>query len=513
MDLYKPTHIVLLSSPGLGHLMPIIELAKRFQIHHNFKLTILAITSQTSHTESHILKSATNPSLYNIIQIPSPNISSLLPVSATVCTRIFLTMRHSIPFIKSALTNLTLPPSALIVDIFGTEALPLALELNIPKFVYVASHAWFLSLYVYSPVLDKQIQGPYIEKKEPLKIPGCKSVQPNDLVDPMLDRYNLEYKEYLAVAKNFSKSDAILVNTWDELQHRELKALNDEDGELSSLLKVPVFAVGPLVRQAESETGQAIESVIHWLDKQPKESVVYVSFGSGGTLSYEQMNEIAFGLELSEQRFVWVVRACASTTEAVDAAFFTTGSSGDGFGDELDDQIGKHLPERFVERIKNKNVGLFLHEWAPQVTILKHPSIGGFVSHCGWGSVLESLTNGVPIIAWPLYAEQRMNAALLVEELGVAVRTVVSPGKNVVDREDIASLVRKVILVDQNGKRNHVRERVKEVRVSAEKALLQGGSSYNALSHVAKIINKQDFVCVSKNMDTDGDDIKDRKNQ
>lgn len=362
---------------------------------------------------------------------------------------------------------------------------------------------------MYSPVLDKQIQGPYIDQKEPIKIPGCKSVQPNDLVDLMLDRTNLEYKEYLAAAKNFSKSDAILVNTWDELQHRDLKALNDEDGELSSLLKVPVFAVGPLVRQAESETSQGTESVIQWLDKQPKESVVYVSFGSGGTLSYEQMKEIAFGLELSEQRFVWVVRA---STEAVDAAFFTTGSSGDGFGDELDDQIGKHLPEGFVERIKNKNVGLLVHEWAPQVTVLKHPSIGGFVSHCGWGSVLESLTNGVPIIAWPLYAEQRMNAALLVEELGMAVKTTVSPRKNqLVGREEIASLVRKVILVDQNGKSNHVRYRVKEVKVSAEKALCQGGSSYTALSHVVKIINKQDFVCVSENVDAVRDDIKDRE--
>jgi len=378
------------------------------------------------------------------------------------------------------------------------------------KFVYVASHAWFLSLAVYSPILDKQIEGQYIEQKEPLKIPGCKSVRPNDLVGPMLDRNNLEYKEYLTAAKNFSKSDAILVNTWDELQQRELKALNDEDGELSSLLKVPVFAVGPLVRQTESETSQATESVIQWLDKQPKESVVYVSFGSGGTMSYEQMKEIAFGLELSEQRFIWVVRA--STGKSVDAAFFTTGCSGDGFGDEFDDQIGKHLPEGFVERIENKNVGLFVHEWAPQVTVLKHPSIGGFVSHCGWGSVLESLTNGVPIIAWPLYAEQRMNAALLVEELGMAVKTTVSPRKNMVGREEIASLLRKVILVDHNGKSNHVRERVKEVRVSAEKALCQGGSSYTALSHVAKIINKQDFVCVSKNVDTIRDDVKDIEN-
>jgi hypothetical protein len=203
------------------------------------------------------------------------------------------------------------------------------------------------------------------------------------------------------------------------------------------------------------------------------------------------MKEIALGLELSEQRFVWVVRAPKG--ESADASFFTTGSS------ELD-EIKKHLPEGFLERIKN--VGLLVQEWAPQVAILKHPSIGCFISHCGWGSVLESLTNGVPLIAWPLYAEQRMNAAFLVEELGVAVKTTVSLAKNVVGREEIASLVKKVILEEQNGKSNNVREKVREIKVSAEKALCHGGSSYIALSHVANIIDKQDFICLSKNMDT-----------
>ena len=71
-----------------------------------------------------------------------------------------------------------------------------------------------------------------------------------------------------------------------------------------------------------------------------------------------------------------------------------------------------------------------------------HPSVGGFLSHCGWSSTLESITNGVPMIAWPLYAEQRMNAMLLVEELGVAVWPKVLPTKKVVDREEIASMVR-----------------------------------------------------------------------
>ncbi|CAL5197430.1 unnamed protein product [Lathyrus oleraceus] len=492
MDLHKPAHLVLLSSPGLGHLIPMIELGKRFLIHHNFKLTILAITSQTSHTESQILRSATNPSLYTIIQIPSPNISSLLPPSPAVATRIYLTMRHSLPSIKSTLTNLSIPPSALIVDIFGTEALTLAQQLNIPKFVYVASHAWFLSLWVYSPVLDKQIQGQYTDQKEPFKIPGCKPVRPEDLVDPMLDRNDLQHKEYLVSANNLSKSDAVLVNTWDDLQHRDLKALN---GELSGVMKVPVFAVGPLVRHTESETGQDTELIIQWLNKQPKESVIYVSFGSGGTVSYEQIKEIAFGLELSKQRFVWVVRA--PTAESADAAFFTTGSN-NVLDDEFD-EIRKHFPEGFVERIKN--VGLLVNEWAPQVTVLKHPSIGGFVSHCGWGSVLESLTNGVPMVAWPLYAEQKMNATLLAEELGVAVKTTVSPAKYVVGREEIARLVTN--LVGQNGKSNNpMRDKVREIKVSADKSLCQGGSSYTAMSKVAKVIERGELIAIKKNVET-----------
>jgi hypothetical protein len=402
-------------------------------------------------------------------------------------------MRLAIPSIKSAITNLTFPPSALIVDIFGTESLILVEELNIPKFVYVASHAWFLSLLVYSPVLDKQIKTPYLEHNEPLTIPGCKPIRPVDLIDPMQNRNDLGYSEYLILANNLSKSDAVLVNTWDKLQHRELQALNDE---LSDFLKAPVFAIGPLVRQPESKTGQATESLMKWLDKQPNESVVYVSFGSGGTMSYEQMKEIALGLELSEQRFVWVVRAPKG--ESADASFFTTGSS-NGFDDELD-EIKKHLPEGFLERIKN--VGLLVQEWAPQVAILKHPSIGCFISHCGWGSVLESLTNGVPLIAWPLYAEQRMNATFLAEELGVAVKTTASLAKNVVGREEIASLVKKVILEEQNGKSNIIRDKVREIKASAEEALCHGGSSYTTLSYVANIIYKQDSICLSKNINT-----------
>lgn len=424
-------HVVLLSSPGLGHLIPVIELAKRFLLHHNFKATILAVTTQTSEAEREVLRSSS----CDVIEIPVPDLPTLT-TEVVVFTRLCLAMRAVVPAIRSALLNMPLRPSAFIVDLFGTDSLPLAAELNIPKFFYVASHAWFLSLVVYSPVLDKLIEGSYVDHGEPLQIPGSSPVRLEDILDSMLDRNDMQYKEYLSIGNGITRSDAVLVNTWEELQPRDLKALRDND-LMGQVLKVPVYAVGPIVREPVLETSP----VLQWLDKQPRESVVYVSFGSGGTVSYEQMREIAFGLEMSEQRFVWVVH---TPSEGVtNAAYFTTGGSSydwDGV-----------LPEGFFER--TREVGLLVPQWAPQVMVLRHSSVGGFLSHCGWGSTLESITSGVPLIAWPLYAEQKMNATMLTEELGVAVRTKVLPTKKVVGREEIACMVREVIQL-RDGKRD-----------------------------------------------------------
>ncbi|KAL2327627.1 hypothetical protein Fmac_021054 [Flemingia macrophylla] len=388
MEQDNPTHVVLLSSPGLGHLIPTIELAKRFVLRQNFKATVLAVTSQTSTVETHILRS----SLCRVIEIPS---SAIFHQNDRTVTRLCVMMREAKPAIRNILSKITPRPSAFIVDIFSTESIPIAKELNILTYVYVASHAWLTSLLIYSPVLDVQIQGEYVDQEEPLKIPGCDPVRPEDVVHPMLDRTDREYKEYLTTGRGIPLSDGVLINTWEELQHKTLQALG-EGGLLSQALnmKIPVYAVGPLVRDPELETSDSTPLLLTWLDEQPSESVAYLSFGSGGTMSSEQMRELAWGLELSERRFVWVVRA--PMDKAADAAFFTTGSS-------KGDEVEKYLPEGFVSR--TLGLGLLVQEWAQQIHILGHGSIGGFVSHCGWGSTLESVTNGVPLVAWPLYAE------------------------------------------------------------------------------------------------------------
>ncbi|KAH8503511.1 hypothetical protein H0E87_014695 [Populus deltoides] len=366
----KP-HLVLLASLGIGHLIPILELGKRLFTHHNFDITIFVVVSHSSAAESQVLQSAMTPKLCEIVELPPVNISRLVSPDAAVATQICVTMREIKPALRSAISALSFRPAALIVDLFGSQAMMVADEFEMPKYVYIPSNAWFLALTIYMPILDEAVHGEYLDQKEPLKIPGCKAVQPEDVVDPMLDRTDQQYLEYVRMGMEIPKCDGILLNIWEDLEPKTLEALRDEE-LLGQLCKVPVYPVGPLTRPLKPLDSRSGELFL-WLDKQPSESVIYVSFGSGGTLSLEQMVELAWGLELSQQRFIWV--------------------------------------------------------------------------------------------------------------LGVAVRPNILASDGMVGREEIEMMIRK-IMVDNEA--TNIRNRVKKLKYRAAETLRKGGSSYNALSLVAK---------------------------
>ncbi|TQE09117.1 hypothetical protein C1H46_005270 [Malus baccata] len=450
-------HAAILCSPGMGHLIPVLELGKQLVTHQNFAVTIFIFPSSEAE-----LKAATCTKICDIVQLPPPDTSK--PANLIVRMR---ELRH---VFRSAVCAMKFTPTMLIVDLFGIESFPIAEELGIPKYLFFASNAWFLSFVICCPTFDMEVEGNFVDHKEPLKIPGCRELRPRlDVIDIMLDRTDQRYHDFVGIASRIPKcSDGILLNTWKELEPITLAALRDEN-LLGRYSTVPVYPIGPIIRPNESNSSAG--KVFDWLDKQPTESVIFVSFGSGGALSHEQMIEIAWGLEFSQQRFIWVIRSPTVTT--ADAAYFTTDGDVEG--------PLKYLPEGFIDR--TKNLGLVIPLWAPQVEILSHPSVGGFLSHCGWSSTLESLTNGVPMIVWPLFAEQRTNATLLAEELGVAVRSKVPPWKKVVERKEIEEMVR-MIMEDQKGL--VLRERMKKLKESAAKALEEGGSSHNALSQFAK---------------------------
>ncbi|TKY66287.1 Hydroquinone glucosyltransferase [Spatholobus suberectus] len=105
-----------------------------------------------------------------------------------------------------------------------------------------------------------------------------------------------------------------------------------------------------------------------------------LNFGSGGTLSQNQLKELALGFELSGQQFLWVVRAPSESPNSAHPSF------------ENDDPL-RFLPDGFIDRTKNQ--GLVVPSWAPQVQVLGHNATGGFLSHCGWNSILESIVHGV----------------------------------------------------------------------------------------------------------------------
>jgi hypothetical protein len=134
---------------------------------------------------------------------------------------------------------------------------------------------------------------------------------------------------------------------------------------------------------------------------------VFLCFGSLGLLTKEQLREIAIGLEKSGQRFLWVVRNPPTNDLSV------------AIKAQRDPDLDSLFPDGFLERTKER--GLVVKLWAPQVKILNHSSIGGFVTHCGWNSTLEAVCAGVPMVAWPLYAEQRLNRVVLVEEMKLAL--------------------------------------------------------------------------------------------
>ncbi|XVF59577.1 hypothetical protein PTKIN_Ptkin07bG0287000 [Pterospermum kingtungense] len=433
----KP-HLVLLSAPA--HLMPCIELGKRLVTFQGVKVTIfVASFVESAPAESRIVQAAMATKFFDIIHLPPADISNLVEPGDKGLPSLSAAMRVVRPGFQAAISALETPPTALVVHVFAIECLGVADELKFPKYVFVSTNAWFLALTIYTP-----------------------------------HRSSANYHELLKIGMEITKADGVLVNTWEELQPKTLASLRDGN-LLGGIAKAQIYPIGPIYSQGSSAPKNEL---FDWLDQQPTDSVLYISFGSMGGLSLDQMTELALGLELSQQRFIWVVRPPTQKSGT---------GSGPRFGStsDHDHDMSTYLPQGFISRTRDR--GLIVPQWAPQVEILSHPSCGGFFTHCGWNSAIECITNGLPMIAWPLYAEQRMNATLLAEEIGIAVRSETIPSKGVVGRGEIEKMVRQIFM-DDDGRL--MRARVMELKLSAEKAWSYGGSSCNALAEMVKHCQK-----------------------
>lgn len=206
-----------------------------------------------------------------------------------------------------------------------------------------------------------------------------------------------------------------------------------------------------------------------WLDKQSPKSAIFISFGTTTSLKDEQIEEICIGLEKSGIKFIWALR---------DA------DKGDIFSSEM---RKIELPKGYEERIKNK--GIIVRDWAPQLEILGHLSIGAFISHCGWNSCLESLSMGVPIIAWPMHSDQPRNSILITKFLKVGINIFKNweRSRNEVVKSNIIEHVIMTIMLN-NTEGNEIRRRAAELGVVIRRSVVEGGVTRKELdSFIAHI--------------------------
>ncbi|XP_016573460.2 7-deoxyloganetic acid glucosyl transferase [Capsicum annuum] len=282
-------------------------------------------------------------------------------------------------------------------------------------------------------------------------LPGfCRS---GDLEDSNIQLFEIEGQEN-------SRGYGLLLNTFEELDSPILNQMRTicpnlyPIGPLHANLKKKLTIENTSSRSSSSSLWTEDRTCIDWLNNQLPNSVIYVSFGSVATMTNEQLMEFWYGLVNSGQRFLWVIRPDSIP------------------GEDWKTKIPADLAMGTKERG-------YIVGWAPQEEVLAHPAVGGFWTHCGWNSILESVYEGKPMICWPYFLDQQVNSRFVekVWELGLDM-------KDTCDREIVEKMVKDLMVV----RKDEFLERANHMSKLAKNCLMEGGSSYSNFERLVKDI-------------------------
>ncbi|KAM7260097.1 hypothetical protein ACFE04_015838 [Oxalis oulophora] len=338
-----------------------------------------------------------------------------------------------------------------IYDGFMYQTEDVANNLKLPSIVIRCSNAMAFLVYFSFPRLREQGLIPFEDSKlldpvpelEPLRFKEL-PIRKSPFMDSSLD--------LLTTTCNWGSSSAQIFNTIDVLENSPLT-------QVQQICQIPVYALGPIHKIAPTLSSHGVlkadVSCFEWLDKQESSSVIYVSMGSGVSMNVKDLIEMAWGLANSGQPFLWVVRP---------------GSVEGSKWIEL-------LPEGFKEHVGERGC---IIKWAPQKEVLAHHAIGGFWSHCGWNSTLESISEGVPMICRPSHGDQKMNTRSITSVWKVGFEM-----ENELERGEIDRCIKK-LMVDKEG--HGIRQRAMELKEKIDLSIEKGGSTYNSLNALIELI-------------------------
>ncbi|GLJ06381.1 hypothetical protein SUGI_0037690 [Cryptomeria japonica] len=471
----KRHHVVMFPFMAQGHIIPFLQLSYLLAARTRFTITIVS-TPRNVQTLTPTIQSARqkDSSLdIRLAELPFSSADHGLPPRTentdSLALPQFLTLMEAAEKLQPHFENLIrkicaedgCTPLCIISDMFLGWTLDVADMFAIPRICFFTSGAYgmllFYSMWNHLPHTKTDT--------EEFTLPDLPHVSLHRSQLPITlkmatatDGWSLFYSRQ--IPRNM-RSWGTVCNSFEQLEHDHLEHFRKSTGR-------PVWVVGPvlppeLLSSTRSDAvydkllqGKEADSeaifCLRWLDSQNVSSVLYISFGSQNTISASNMKELALGLESSGQPFIWVVRPPLGVPSTAQ------------FSSEF-------LPDGFEERMKAKKQGLVIKKWAPQRVILSHPSTGGFVSHCGWNSTMESLSQGVPIIGWPIAGEQFFNSKLLEEEVGVCVE-MCRGNEGELTKEKVERTV-KMLMSEEKGGR--MRERAAAMRDAARTAVKDSG--------------------------------------
>ncbi|MCO5610957.1 hypothetical protein L7F22_065204 [Adiantum nelumboides] len=357
-------------------------------------------------------------------------------------------MRGTVARLLGRLKKEEPPVSLLVFDFRMMFALDLAIAAGIPSLaLWTQNAAQFTCNYLFSrnllrlPSADDSTLFTCVQGVPPLKRTELTGLIIGNMPPPFPSD---EYGSF--PFRRAHELTWIVINTFEELEPTTLDTSKE-------ILGFCPFALGPLINApaftiSEGVTMTSVDSHFEWLQKHPKDTVLYIAFGTVVHLSETQLEELVLGLEASRQPFLWVFRP--------------------GFCNHSK----KFTVESLSQRLNNQ--GLVV-QWACQQNVLSHPAIGGFLTHCGWNSTIESITMGVPMLTWPLFADQYLNRRLVIEQWSVGLGFQTDDGNSgLVTRLEVEKKIN-VIMHGREGK--ELRQKARSLRSLAQSTYQGGGSS------------------------------------
>jgi len=461
----RPLKFHFIPYPAPGHMTPLCDIATLFAS-CGHQVTIITTPSNAQI----LLKSIPSHNHLRLHTVPFPSHQVGLPLGVENLASVnnvdnSCKIHHATMLLRSPINNFVEQdsPDCIVADFMFLWVDELANRLHIPRLAFNGFSLFAICAMESLKARDFEssvIQGlPHF-----IKLNAMPPKALTKFMEPLLET---ELKSYGLIVNNFTELDGE-----EYIEHYE-KTMGHRAWHLgpSSLIC--------RTTQEKADRGQTSAVDVHeclsWLNSKQPNSVLYICFGSLCHFTNKQLYEIASAIEASGHQFIWVV------------------PEKKGKEDESNDENEKWMPKGFEDR----NIGMIIRGWAPQVVILGHPAIGAFLTHCGWNSTVEAVSAGVPMITWPVHDEQFYNEKLITQVRGIGVEVGVEEWsfigfmkkKKIVGRDIIEKAVRR--LMDGGAEAVEIRKRAHEYAIKAKRAVQEGGSSHKNLMALIDDLKRQ----------------------